>query len=441
MLSALHRAIVHLPIGFIMLVLLLEVIVWWRSRSLGEQHASMIHAHKWLSWMWIAVTGSCIMGLISGILLKDTGYYAGKTFTIHQWTAYGLSLVSCLAALSHHYLNPGSRLRIFLKFLLLPVVVLVGHAGGELSAGPEGLAIAPAPTLPNLAEIDTLRIYPHVIRPIFENKCIRCHEKGNARGGVLMDAPEALLSDTLGDPVIYPGDLERSLGYQRMILSPWDQQHMPPSGPPLTYHEKRLVEWWILENAPFEARLEEVDVPEDILAILQETFNYRTQKRAFYEKVKAAPIDSNTLQVLTTAGWNFSPLAQRNHFLDVHRKGRLDSLSIEDWQALEQIAENIVWLDLSNQALPAEAFKLISRMSNLYRLQLQGTNTKDEDLAALMELQYLHTLNLFGSQITEASLPHLEKMQGLRRLFIGHTPLNGLGVDSVAQLLPMVSVN
>lgn len=441
MLSALHRAFVHLPIGFFMMVLILELILWWRSKRLGANQAAVANAHKWLGWMWLLVAGSSIVALISGTLLQNTGYYAGKTFTVHQFGAYGFTLLCCLALVSHQYLELGKKLTFFLKIMILPIVVLVGHAGGELSAGPEVLGITPEPELPLLSDIDTLRVYPHVIQPIFETKCTRCHDKENARGGISMDSPEALLTDSLGDPVIYPGDLEKSLGYQRMILSPWDQHFMPPSGPPVTYHEKRLVEWWIMENAPFEASLEAVNLPKDILDILQSNFNYSTGKREFYENVKAEPIESNTLEALAEAGWKVSLLAQNNHFLDVHRKGALDSLSIDGWKTLEQIANNIVWLDLSNQSIPAQAFDIIENMPNLYRLQLQNTNTKDEDLTFLTDLKYLNTLNLYGTPITEKSIPQLLKMNQLEVLFIGNTPLHEVGLDSIQQLLPGVSIN
>lgn len=441
MLSALHRAIVHLPIGFLMMVLLLELIVWWRNNKQGERQAPLANVHQSLGWMWMAVLSSSIVALISGTILQNTGYYAGQTFTVHQWAAYAFTLFSALVVFSHQYLAPAHRLSVSLKVILLPVVALVGHAGGELSAGPEVVAITPAPTLPKLSELDTIQVYPHIIQPIFASKCIRCHEKGNARGGILMDSPEGLLTDALGDPVIYPGDLERSLAYQRMILSPWDERHMPPSGPPLTYHEKRLVEWWIMENAPFEIRLEEMKIPDDILDILQHTFDYRTQKRAFYEKVKAEPVDSNTLKEVSAAGWILSPLAQGNHFLDVYRKGKLDTLSANDWQALEQIAENIVWLDLSQQSLSPETFTIISQMPNLYRLQLQNTRTQDKDLALLSDLPHLHTLNLFGTPITAGSIPHLTKMKGLKVLYIGQTPLQAMELDSLQTRLTGISIN
>ena len=441
MLPTLHRVFVHLPIGFFLMVFLFELIVWRRSKMLGSKQESLASAQKWLEWMWIVVAGSSIVTLISGTMLQNTGYYAGKTFTVHQFSAYGFTLLCCLAVIGHKYLGLGKRLSFFLKIMILPILVLVGHAGGELSAGPEVLAIAAEPELPELSTVDTLRIYPHIIKPIFETKCKRCHEVGNARGGVSMDSPEALLTDALGDPVIYPGDLERSLGYQRMILSPWDQHSMPPSGPPVTYHEKRLVEWWIMENAPFEGEIEEVNLPTDILDILQSTFHYNTQKRIFYEKVKADPIDSSTLKAVAVAGWKVSRLAQNNHFLDVHRQGKMDSLSIDDWQVLERIADNIVWLNLSNHTLPAKALDFIGDMPNLYRLQLQNTNTKDEDLTSLIDLKYLNTLNLFGTPITEASIPHLVQMKRLEVLFIANTPLHEMGLDSIQQLLEGVSVN
>lgn len=441
MLSAIHRALVHLPIGFFLLVLLVEWVAWRQNKIRKNNSASPANARQWLGWMWMALAGSSIIALISGTLLQNSGYYAGETFTLHRLTAYAFTILSCLVGINHQYRVFGDKISLLLKIIMVPLVMLAGHAGGELSAGPELLAIVPEPELPSLSTEDTVQIYPHLIQSIFETKCIRCHHQGNARGGVSMDSPAALLTDSLGDPVIYPGDLERSLGYQRMILSPWDHRVMPPSGPPLTYHEKRLVEWWIMENAPFEASLADLNLPEDILHLLQNTFDYRTQNRAFYEKVKAAPIDSNAWRAVAAAGWNISRLAQHNHFLDVHRKGRLDSLSLDDWHALEPIAANIVWLDLSNQTVPAAAFNLIGEMPNLYRLQLQNTNTRDGDLKSLMGLEHLHTLNLFGSPITDESIPYLIEMPAMQRLFIGKTPLQELGMDSVAQFLPGISVN
>lgn len=441
MLSAFHRAIVHLPIGFFMMVLLIELIAWQRSKTLGGNQTAVANMQKWLGWMWLLVVGSSIVALISGTLLQNTGYYAGKTFSIHQFGAYGFTLLCLLAFVSHQYLELSKKSTFFLKIGILPIVIFVGHAGGELSAGPEVLGITPEPEISTLSEVDTPRIYPHVIKPIFETKCTRCHNQLNSRGGIAMDSPEALLTDSLGDPVIYPGSLERSLGYQRMILSPWDQHFMPPSGPPVTYHEKRLVEWWIMENTPFEASLAELNLPGDILGILQGDFNYSTGKRAFYENIKAAPIESETLKAVAEAGWKVSRLAQQNHFLDVHRKGALDSLSLEHWQVLEQIANNIVWLDLSNQSIPTQAFDFIGNMPNLYRLQLQNTNTKDEDLSSLSDLKYLNTLNLFGTPITDKSMPHLLKLDQLEMLFIGNTRLQESGLDSIQQLLSGVSVN
>jgi len=419
----------------------MELMVWRRYKMGEKNSAAVTNTHQWLSWMWMALAASSIIALISGTLLQNSGYYAGQTFTLHRFTAYAFTILSCLVAVAHQYRAWGDKISFFLKVTMVPLVMLAGHAGGELSAGPELMAIVPEPEHPNLSAEDTVRVYPHIIQPIFETKCLRCHHQGNARGGVSMDSPEALLTDSLGDPVIYPGDLERSLGYQRMILSPWDHRVMPPSGPPLTYHEKRLVEWWIMENAPFEASLADLNIPADLLQVLQSDFDYRTQSSAFYEKVKAEPIDSNTLRAVVAAGWNISRLAQRTHFLDVHRKGRLDSLSLDDWQALEPIAANIVWFDLSNQTVPAAAFNLIGKMPNLYRLQLQNTNIDNEDLKHLTDLQHLHTLNLFGTSITDESIPYLTKMPVLQRLFIGNTPLYEIGVDSVAQWLPGVAIN
>src|SRR5262245_31759152 len=83
-------------------------------------------------------------------------------------------------------------------------------------------------------------------------KCAECHNAPkkdasgkmvNPKAGLRMDAPSHLLKGGTGGPAVEPGDPDKSLIYQRVLLPPSHEDAMPPKGKgtPLTFPQTEIL--------------------------------------------------------------------------------------------------------------------------------------------------------------------------------------------------------
>lgn len=102
------------------------------------------------------------------------------------------------------------------------------------------------------------------ILPIFEAKCMKCHESEHTdatgklkkpKGGLVMDTAEGLKKGgkESGDKTLVAGKAAESSLYKSVMLPPSDDLAMPPEGKadPLTDAEKTLLKNWIDQGADF----------------------------------------------------------------------------------------------------------------------------------------------------------------------------------------------
>ena len=130
------------------------------------------------------------------------------------------------------------------------------------------------------------------IRPILSDKCFHCHGPDeNAReSGIRLDTREGALDANS----IVPGDVEASEVYRR-ITSDDDDELMPPpeSNKHLDDAEKKLIERWIKEGAPYEAHWAYLPVES---ASAENSIDSLVAKRLSSEGLKRSkPADSITL--------------------------------------------------------------------------------------------------------------------------------------------------
>ena len=115
-----------------------------------------------------------------------------------------------------------------------------------------------APSKPSGATIPTpaataegLEFFESRIRPLLANQCFSCHsaEGGKIKGGLRLDARDALLAGGASGPAIVPGDVEASLLIRAVRYSDPDYQ-MPPKKP-LAQDQVRDLERWVELGAPW----------------------------------------------------------------------------------------------------------------------------------------------------------------------------------------------
>ncbi|MEM7395656.1 MAG: DUF2231 domain-containing protein, partial [Verrucomicrobiota bacterium] len=130
-----HPMVLHMPIGFIFAVFILEVFSFFSRKSLLEQAAYIL---LWFSTLtaWVAV--------FLGVFLSMSGGYGEELMSDHRWSGISVA-VFCLWSLRlkirmHRHNQPALMLpyRVLLLFTV-GLLGLAGHHGGSLTHGTDYL--------------------------------------------------------------------------------------------------------------------------------------------------------------------------------------------------------------------------------------------------------------------------------------------------------------
>jgi uncharacterized membrane protein len=278
-----HPLAVHLPIGLLVLVPILEIAGRRAGRAALREAAGLVLA--------LAAAGA-LAAAWDGWLLGWSGGYAGAEVIRHMWGGAAVAGLG-LAALGSRTGAPHSRVAAFayppLLALAFAAMVWTGHEGGSLSHGARflteempdplrrwlGVAVnrpAPAgaatPLDTHAAALGAGRIAARVaappsgggwndprayaarIAPLFERSCVPCHRPGKRKGGLRMDTYAQLVAGGEDGPVIVPGDPRGSELVRRITLPADDDDYMPSDGrKPLSAEEVAAVEQWIAAGA------------------------------------------------------------------------------------------------------------------------------------------------------------------------------------------------
>ena len=87
------------------------------------------------------------------------------------------------------------------------------------------------------------------IFPIFEARCLECHDNATLKGGIGLETfYHAHLPTDAGEAIFAPGDVKKSVLLH--VVSETDpEKRMPPKGDPLSAGEIDLLKIWIEEGA------------------------------------------------------------------------------------------------------------------------------------------------------------------------------------------------
>ena len=254
-----HRFVVHRPIGFLLIAFLLELF------SRLQRYQSIRHA---VSFVLFLGAWSSILAAGLGYFLSLGGGYDEDALALHQWMGIGTAVAALGALLLKTRLNSqASRLkeRVYVLTLSLTVVLMMGagHYGGSLTHGSDYLTTyfptslesftggsagknKKAKVITNLPEAV---VYTDIIQPIFDSRCINCHNTTKQKGDLRLEAFAGLQAGGKGGSVVEAGQADRSELYKRLLLPPEDEHAMPPKGKePLTESELQLIAWWINEG-------------------------------------------------------------------------------------------------------------------------------------------------------------------------------------------------
>ncbi|NHF60988.1 hypothetical protein FK220_016675 [Flavobacteriaceae bacterium TP-CH-4] len=419
-----HPLFVHLPIGFLLLAILLE---WY------EKYTKTDSKSKLVPYAWFLGGISAAIAALCGWYLGETGLYREEDLFVHRWLGIALVVASFLGwYVKKNREKSSSLVQNGFNILLLGMLFVEGHKGGNLTHGDSYLTeYAPEPlqkllgaevgkdSLPEFSTPDSVQLYNDLVYPVFETKCIACHNDEVQRGGLNMATTEAFQVGGDNGPIVIAGNSLESELFHRITLPQRNIKFMPPTEETLTYDEIKVVEWWIEQGASFEDRIVSVAVTETIKPVLLRRYGLDTSPKPWYEMVQLPFLDSGTLTAIENQGFVVKSLGGDNPLLDIAYSG--NDLTREQLNALENVKEYITWLSLAGTNVQDEWLSMVANFPNLTRLQLEKTTISDKGIQSIKGLEHLEALNLYGTRVSDSSLAIIGKLKELQRVYLWNT--------------------
>lgn len=430
----LHPLVVHLPIGFLFLALLVE---WIMGKGKSKSHTRIV--------LFILIMGalSSIMAIVCGWLLAMEGDYDPSTLSWHRWLGTAIGILAIIAPLAKYFLKKN-----LYRFTLISIGLLLlgtGHYGGSLTHGSDYLLQPLKGTvsenninLPEVRNPDSIIVYNSFIQPMFEQKCYDCHNPEKDMGGLNMVSYVKLLEGGDHGKVINSDPWTSEL-VLRVTLPKTNEKYMPPKGIPLNYNEISLLKWWIEHGSDSLKTITEMEPDKTIKHILASNYKIDTSPKTFVERVQAPSVNAFILDSLSHLGWQINQIAEGNNLLEVSPKNK-SLLSKKDLSVLAKIKDNITWLDLSGLALVDTDIDIISKFKNLTKLQLGDNGITENGLVSLSSLKHLESLNLANNPIQSKNLDWAKPLTSLKRVYLWQTKTNPDSVDRIRESFPELQV-
>ena len=435
-----HPLIVHLPIGFLLLAVVLEL---WP----GDRVRPAIRV------AWVLGAASAVAAAVAGWLLASDGGYGGPTLFWHRWAGVA---VAALAVGGIFVQNKGGVTAKVYGLMTAAALTLAGHQGGNLTHGEEYLFQYAPPVVQQLAghatdsitvvdwsvrNTDSIGVYAEFLRPVINDKCVRCHNADKQNGGLRMDSTHYLLEGGESGPLFVAGNATDSRWVNRVTLPTRNVKAMPPQGERMTYAEMRLLEYWIDEGADTNYVFNVAEVPEDIKALLKRDYDLDLRPRLFVETMRAAVIDSKTREGLQSLNWTVSDLVPGGPALEIKPQPGKEVTGEALTELAAAVPEQVAYLSLQDQPINVAELRQVTAFPNLNRLRLSGTVVDSTVLGPLTELKHLESLNLYGTEVGDEVFTYLTRMPALRRVYLWQTRVSPEAAEAFATAHPQVAVD
>jgi uncharacterized membrane protein/mono/diheme cytochrome c family protein len=403
-----HPLAVHLPIGFLLLIPILEIA--------GIFRPSLREAAGFVLGLGFA---ACLVALTLGMLLAYGSGDAGTVVTRHMVGGIALTIGALLCILARSLWLQQNLPYVYPALLtcLMPLLFWTADQGGSITHGSNYLTAYMPSTLKRLTLTNTktppTSFYAMHINPIFDSNCASCHGIAKSNGGLRLDSFDFLMKGGKDGPVIVAGDPEKSLLLHRVTLPPDHKQFMPAEGrPPLRLEEIKLIEAWIRQGAsPTAQTLAGISTGDERPELpLQPVADYS----ALMPEIQ---------QMEQTQGAKLIPISGKpEDGLILFTVDAASSFGDAQLATFQKFAPYIVEAELGRTAVTDASFDTLKQFTHLRALHLEETHITGEGLAKLRSLSQLTYLNLSGTQVTEESARPLSSMKNLRHVYLYNTP-------------------
>lgn len=439
----LHPLILHFPIVLIILTLLFEVAGRYYRLKIGENTVLVL---------LIAAALSAAVSVAAGFFLFASGDYSGQLMERHFW-AGTITGATIFFALAFFYIYRSTTRHYYWYFAALLLsnasVGYASHLGGSITHGQDYLTEHLQFIMHAFDNDDEekpeseMLVYEDMISPIFEAKCMSCHNDQRAKGDLTMTSYQALLKGgKSGEPSLTPGAPQESELYKRVVLPEDHNDKMPPEGKtPMKDSEIALLKFWIASGAEESLKVtnaRQVDTMKQIVAgLLPELSKYR--RRAKIQQMKLKTLEAELQEVAKKLDITIrrDSLADGN-FFTIAMKFPPAPFTNEQFRELSPYFDAFSKVSLISSGVDDAGLYYIGQMRNLRELYLQKTKVDGSGIVHLQNLANLEVLNLSFTGLDDKAALDLLKMHSLREVYLYRTKTSMQIIEALRKYKPSV---
>lgn len=421
-----HPLLLHFPIVLLVLAMIAEFI---KPGGRNTERPVKIILH------YLLLAGALLAGVtvILGLILSREEGYEGASLLIHKWTGAAIFYFASIVYFTRYTSWYKTTLAKTLAILTTLMLIVAGHYGANLTHG-DGFVTQPLAgyVKPRTVRFDQARVFDDVIKPIFERKCISCHNPDKIKGELLLTDSASVMKGGKNGILFTAGEEETSLLLQRLHLPLEDEKHMPPKGKiQLTDGEIRILTAWINNSQTYFSE-KVIDLPEtDTVRML--AAHLLKPATDDLERYDFSAADAKTVEALNTDYRTILPTHIESPALAVNIYNR-EAYSVKQIEELEKIKNNIVSLNLNKMPVTDEQLNKVNQFKNLRRLELNFTDVTEKGLDALKNLAYLHTITLSGTKLNFDGLKNrVGQLKQLKTLSVWNSGLTPEQMNSLKQ--------
>ena len=385
-----HIVLLHFPVGLLWMASLME-----GARLTGWQKLS----REAVGFVLGVGTLGAVVTAVTGWILHFEGGYDDELLEWHEKLGIATALLSVVTLVLHR-LEKVLAYRVALG-LTTVLVTVAGHLGGSLTHGEGFLTeelgnFSPRESTVLVAsEYDEARVFPDLIHPILEGKCLSCHNEKKQKGGIILTDSMSIMAGGDHGPILVPGQAASSELVEVLEKEMDDDEHMPPKGRvQLTTDEIEVIKWWVNSGAPFSKKVSEVPQSGEVEEYIQKVF----QPVHPVDLLGVEPADPAVVAELQADGFRILQPDPAKPWLWVNLSDEPE-LSVDRLEELDAIAEQISDLDLGNTGVGADHLAWVNDLPHLRGLKLDGNRLNASSFAELTDLAYLESLNLYQNDL------------------------------------------
>ena len=413
LLGRFHPLIIHLPIGFIVLGVLIE---------LNKNNLKWSKEALQFIFFWASITG--IFSIITGYFQYQKEGYLWETIQGHLIAGILTVILSFIffLYLKRNLVFESIKTRFF-TFGHILLLTITGHLGGNITHGEDHLK-EPFNNLVGISssiEENTIRFYDDfaekpvftsLIQPLLDDKCVKCHNDKKSKGGLKMHTIESLKQGGKNGYVLNFDKPELSEILIRIHLPEQEKKHMPPSsGKQFSREEINVISQWINQGSSFSQKLNEFKIDDNLVRY------FFTAEKPFYPKNNLPQPDGQIIKNIQSKNILILPINKGANFFSISTINFPD-FKDKNLSFLEKIKNNIVNLDLSNSKVTDSIFSNLKSYSNLTVLKLSNTKITGNSINQLSLLPNLKRLYLVNTSFQEKFIGDLLQFKNLENVYL-----------------------